>query len=75
MNPRNANSFLGDITGKRRSTILASFQKICPGIKTATKDEIFNPGSPLGSKSQAHLSEKEIIELEIETKFSESLKN
>ena len=29
-NLRNVNFFLGDITGKRRSTILASFQKICP---------------------------------------------
>ena len=28
------NFFLGDITEKRRSTNLASFQKLCPGIKT-----------------------------------------
>ena len=26
--------FLGDITERRRSEILASFEKLCPGIKT-----------------------------------------
>ena len=56
--------FLGDITEKRRSTILASFQKLCPGIKTPKKDELIIFGSPLGRKSQADLLEKKINELE-----------
>ena len=50
--------FLGDITEKRRSTILASFQKICSGTKTPKKDEYIFRGSTLGYKSQADLSEK-----------------
>ena len=56
--------FQGDITEKRRSTILASFQKLCPGIKTPKKDELIIHGSPLGPKSQADLLEKKINELE-----------
>ena len=56
--------FLGDITEKRRSTILASFQKLCPGIKTPKKDELIILGSPLGPKLQADLLEKKINELE-----------
>ena len=55
--------FLGDITEKSRWTILASFQKICPGIKTK-KDELVILGSPLGPKSQADLLEKKINDLE-----------
>ena len=58
------NFFLGDITEKRRSTILASFHKLCPGIKTPKKDELIILGSPLGPKSQADLLEKTINELE-----------
>ena len=64
LNPRNVNYFPGDITEKRRSTILASFQKLCPGIKTLKKDELIILGSPLGPKSQADLLEKKIKELE-----------
>ena len=56
--------FPGDLTEKRRSTILASFQKLCPGIKTPKKDELIILGSPLGLKSQADLLEKKINELE-----------
>ena len=56
--------FPGDITEKRRSTILASFQKLCPGIKTPKKDELIILGSPLRPKSQADLLEKKINELE-----------
>ena len=56
--------FPGDITEKRRSTILASFQKLCPGIKTPKKDELIILGSPFGPKSQADLLEKKINELE-----------
>ena len=56
--------FLGDITEKRRSTILASFQKLCSGIKTPKNDELIILGSPLGPKSQADLLEKKINELE-----------
>ena len=58
------NLFLGDITEKRRSTIVASFQKLCPGIKTPKKDELIILGSPLGPKSQADLLEMKINELE-----------
>ena len=57
-------SFLGDITEKRRSTILASFQKLCPGIKTPKIDELIILGSPLGPKSQADLLRKKINEQE-----------
>ena len=57
--------FLGDITEKCRSTILASFQKLCPAIKTAKKDELIVLSSLLGPKSQADLLEKKINELEI----------
>ena len=64
-NPRNVKLlFPGDITEKRRSTILASFQKRCPGIKIPKKDELITLGSPLGPKSQADLLEKKINELE-----------
>ena len=58
------NLFLGDITEKRQSTILASFQKLCPGIKTPKKVELIILGSPLGPKSEADLLEKKINELE-----------
>ena len=58
------NLFLGVITEKRRLTILAFFQKLCPGIKTPKKDELIILGSPLGPKSQADLLEKKINELE-----------
>ena len=44
--------FPGAITEKRRSTILASFQKLCSEIKTPKKDELIILGSPLGPKSQ-----------------------
>ena len=56
--------FLGDITEKPRSTILASFQKLCPEIKTPKKDELIILGSPLGPKSQADLLRKKVNELE-----------
>ena len=65
--------FPGDITEKRRSTILASFQKFCPGIKTPKKDELIILGSPLGPKSQADLLEKKIIELEKVYRIAEKL--
>ena len=67
------NFFLGDITEKRRSTILASFQKLCPGIKTPKKDELIILGSPLGPKSQADLLEKKIDELENVNEIVEKL--
>ena len=47
-----------DNTEKRRSSNLASFQKLCPGIETAKKDELFVLGQPLNPKSQADLMEK-----------------
>ena len=56
--------FLGHITEKRRSAILAYFQKICPEIKIPKKDELIILGSPLGPKSQADFLEKRIIEPE-----------
>ena len=56
--------FLGDITEKRLLTNLASFQKLCPGIKTPKKDELILLGSPLGPKSPADLLEKKINEME-----------
>ena len=56
--------FPGDITEKRRSTILASFQKFCPEIKTPKRDELIILGSPLVPKSQADLLEKKNNELE-----------
>ena len=73
LNPRNVIFFLGDITEKRRSTILASFQKLCPGIKTPKKDELIILGSPLGPNSQADLLEKKIKELEKENRIVEKL--
>ena len=45
-------------------TALASFQNICPGIKTPKIDELIILGSPLGPKPQADLSEKRINETE-----------
>ena len=56
--------FPWDITEKRRLTILASFQKLCPGTKTPKKDELIILGSPLGPNSQADLLKKKINELE-----------
>ena len=58
------NFFNGDIIEKRRPTILTSFHKLCPGIKTPMKDELIILGSLLGSKSQAELLEKKSIELD-----------
>ena len=64
LNPRNVKFvFLGDIAEKQRSTILASSQKLYPGIKTPQKDEFINLGSPLGPKSQADFLEKKTNEL------------
>ena len=65
--------FLGEITGKCRSTILASFQKLCPVIKVSNKDELIILGSPLGPKSQADLLEKKINELEKDNGIAEKL--
>ena len=56
--------FLGDITEKRQSTILASFQNFCPGIITPKKDELIILGSSLSPKSQADLLEKKFKALE-----------
>ena len=56
--------FLGNITEKRQSTILASFRKLCPRIKTPKKDELIILGSPLCPKSQPDLFEEKINELE-----------
>ena len=67
------NFFLGDITGKCRSTILASFQKLCPVIQVSNKDELIILGSPLGPKSQADLLEKKINELEKDNGIVEKL--
>ena len=67
------NFFPGDFTKKRRSTILASFQKLCPQIKTPKKDELIILGSPLGPKSQVDLLEKKINELEKVNRIVEKL--
>ena len=66
LNPRNVKGwvFNCDITEKRRSTILGSFQKLCPGIKTPKKYELIILGSPRGPKSQADFLEKKTNELE-----------
>ena len=58
---------------KRRSTILASFQTLCPGIKTPKKDELIILRSPLGPKSQADFLEKKINELEKVNRIVEKL--
>ena len=50
---------------KRRWTILASFRKLCPGIKTLPKkDDRIILGSPLDPKSQADLLEKKFYVME-----------
>ena len=51
----------GDITEKRRSPILASFQKLCPGIKTPKKVEPIILGSPLGPNSQEELLKRKLL--------------
>ena len=61
--------FSGDINGKRRSTILAAFQKLCPGIKTSKKDKLIVLGSPLGPELQADVLQKKINEMETITEF------
>ena len=55
--------FLGNITDKRRLTILASSQNICPGIKTPTKEVLIILRSSIGPKMQADLFEKKNCEL------------
>ena len=55
-----------------RSTIVASFQKLCPGIKLRKKDEFIILGSPLGPKSQADLLEKKSMNWKM---LTELLKN
>ena len=65
--------FLDDITEKQRSTVLASFQKLCPGIKTPKEDELIILSSPLGPKSQADLLKKTINKLEKSNGFAEKL--
>ena len=52
--------FPGDITEKRQSTVLTSFQKLCPGIKTPRKMNL----SFFVHRSAADLLEKKIDELE-----------
>ena len=66
LNPRNMKltSLVNSLKNDDRQTILASFQKLCPGIKTPKKDELIILGSPLGPKSRADLLEKQINELE-----------
>ena len=61
LNPRNVIFFPSDITEKRRSIILASFQTLCPGIITPKKDEFFILGSLLGPESQADSLEKKLL--------------
>ena len=62
INPKKYELFiLGDVTVKRRSTILASFEKICPGIKTPTKEELIILGSSLGPKSKVEVLEKRLL--------------
>ena len=58
------NFFLGDLNEKRQSTILASFKRFCPGIKTPEKDELILLCSPHGPNSKADLLEKKLKELE-----------
>ena len=65
--------FLGDITEKRQSTVLASFLKLCPGIKTPKKDKLIVLGSPLSPKSQVDSLENKIDELEKGCGFVEKL--
>ena len=62
--PTKSDFFPCDITENQRSTILASSQKLCSGIKTPKKDDFIILGSPIGTKSQADLLEKKIMELE-----------
>ena len=67
--------FLDDITEKRRLTILGTFQKRCPGIKSPEKDELIilcGTKSPLGPKSQADILEKKLMNRK---KIMELLKN
>ena len=64
LNPRNATSFfLGDITEKRRLTILASQQKLCPGINKSKKGDIIILGSLLGPKITSRLTGEKLFEL------------
>ena len=58
--PTKCEFFLEDITEQRRLTILASFQKFFPWIKTPKKDKLIILGSVFGPKSQADLLEKKI---------------
>ena len=44
--------FLGDITEKRRSTILAFSRKFCPGIKTSKINGAIFLGSSVGPQTQ-----------------------
>ena len=52
------------VTDKRRSTILAFFQKICLRIETPKEDGLVILDSPLGPKSRADVLETKIVELE-----------
>ena len=65
--------FPGDVTEKRRLTILVAFQKLCPGIKTPKKDVLIILDSPLDPKSQAELLGKKMCELEKANKNVEKL--
>ena len=53
-----------DISAKRRSTISASFQKTCTGIRPLTNDYLTIRGSTLSPKAQADSLETIIFELE-----------
>ena len=55
---------LGDITEKRRLTVLASPQKFCHEIKTPKKDQHIILGSLLGPIAQANLLGQKLNELE-----------
>ena len=70
---RSLNFFLGDVTEKRQSTSSTCFQKICPGIRTPTKEELINLGSPLRPNAQVNVLEKNVVYMEKTTESVEKL--
>ena len=62
--------FLGPTTSTQYNSILAQFRKICPKIKTKTKEELLILGSPIGKICQKELLDEKIKECDIRPEWT-----
>ena len=55
--------FLGPTTSTQYNSILTQFRKICPKIKTKTKEDLLILGSPIGKFAEKNCSTKKLKSL------------